>query len=179
MCTLDEQKDMLEFFNDLIMKLEETSNEALKTLIKSLFGGVITNLVISHTRQQHEQQSRARRERLQWKLVQHESCKYAWQDRMQEEAHLHLVQDFVVYTSTHTHKSCKYIYKMLLELTKRIPHSNSSVPPPLENEILCVSKSSVKHKLDTGRVLQQNFVSRQILTNVFVYDRVTDNINLR
>ena len=42
-----EQKDMQEFFTDLISKLEETSNEELKTLIKSLFGGVITNLVIS------------------------------------------------------------------------------------------------------------------------------------
>ena len=42
-----EQKDMQEFFTDLISKLEETSNVELKQLIKSLFGGVITNLVIS------------------------------------------------------------------------------------------------------------------------------------
>lgn len=42
-----EQKDMQEFFTDLISKLEETSNVELKKLIKSLFGGVITNLVIS------------------------------------------------------------------------------------------------------------------------------------
>ena len=42
-----EQKDMQEFFTDLISKLEETSNTELKHLIKSLFGGVITNLVIS------------------------------------------------------------------------------------------------------------------------------------
>lgn len=42
-----EQKDMQEFFTDLISKLEETSNTELKELIKSLFGGTITNLVIS------------------------------------------------------------------------------------------------------------------------------------
>ena len=42
-----EQKDMQEFFTDLISKLEETSNTELKELIKSLFGGIITNLVIS------------------------------------------------------------------------------------------------------------------------------------
>lgn len=42
-----EQKDMQEFFTDLISKLEETSNTELKDLIKKLFGGVITNLVIS------------------------------------------------------------------------------------------------------------------------------------
>ena len=42
-----EQKDMQEFFTDLISKLEETSNTELKSLIKNLFGGTITNLVIS------------------------------------------------------------------------------------------------------------------------------------
>jgi ubiquitin C-terminal hydrolase len=42
-----EQKDMQEFFTDLISKLEETSNGQLKPVIKELFGGVITNLVIS------------------------------------------------------------------------------------------------------------------------------------
>jgi len=42
-----EQKDMQEFFTDLISKLEETSNPELKNLIKNLFGGTITNLVIS------------------------------------------------------------------------------------------------------------------------------------
>ena len=41
-----EQKDMQEFFTDLISKLEETSNAELKTLIKQLFGGIITNLGI-------------------------------------------------------------------------------------------------------------------------------------
>ena len=38
---------MQEFFTDLISKLEETSNPELKNLIKNLFGGTITNLVIS------------------------------------------------------------------------------------------------------------------------------------
>ena len=42
-----EQKDMQEFFTDLIAKLEETSDVELKAVIKGLFGGVITNLVIS------------------------------------------------------------------------------------------------------------------------------------
>lgn len=42
-----EQKDMQEFFTDLISKLEETSDPGLKTSIKTLFGGVITNMVIS------------------------------------------------------------------------------------------------------------------------------------
>lgn len=42
-----EQKDMQEFFTDLISKLEETSDPRLKTCIKHLFGGVITNMVIS------------------------------------------------------------------------------------------------------------------------------------
>ncbi|KAL3873492.1 hypothetical protein ACJMK2_036602 [Sinanodonta woodiana] len=41
-----EQKDMTEFFIDLITKLEEMSFE-MKKLVKSLFGGVITNNVVS------------------------------------------------------------------------------------------------------------------------------------
>ncbi|XP_064621669.1 ubiquitin carboxyl-terminal hydrolase 34-like isoform X2 [Lineus longissimus] len=41
-----EQKDMTEFFTDLISKLEEMSPE-LKRLVKSLFGGVISNNVVS------------------------------------------------------------------------------------------------------------------------------------
>ncbi|CAH1793285.1 unnamed protein product [Owenia fusiformis] len=41
-----EQKDMTEFFTDLITKLEEMSPE-LRKLVKNLFGGVITNNVVS------------------------------------------------------------------------------------------------------------------------------------
>lgn len=41
-----EQKDMTEFFTDLISKIEEMSPD-LKALVKNLFGGKITNLVIS------------------------------------------------------------------------------------------------------------------------------------
>ena len=41
-----EQKDMTEFFTDLISKLEEMNPE-LKSLVKHLFGGVITNNVVS------------------------------------------------------------------------------------------------------------------------------------
>ena len=76
------------------------------------------------------------------------------------------------------YKSCRDIFKMLLELTKRIQHSNSSVPPPLENEILCVSKSGVKHKLDTVEVehIGQDLASNKILLQNS--SRVTDNIKL-
>ncbi|XP_037108825.1 ubiquitin carboxyl-terminal hydrolase 34 isoform X3 [Syngnathus acus] len=41
-----EQKDMTEFFTDLITKIEEMSHE-LKDTVKTLFGGVITNNVVS------------------------------------------------------------------------------------------------------------------------------------
>ena len=76
------------------------------------------------------------------------------------------------------YKSCRDIFKMLLELAKRIPHSNSSVPPPLENEILCGSKSSVKHKLDT---LEDEHFGQDLASNRILLQnssRVTDNIKL-
>ncbi|KAK6998655.1 ubiquitin carboxyl-terminal hydrolase 34-like isoform X2, partial [Biomphalaria glabrata] len=41
-----EQKDMQEFFTDIITKLEETSSE-MKTVIKEMFGGETTNNVVS------------------------------------------------------------------------------------------------------------------------------------
>jgi hypothetical protein len=41
-----EQKDMAEFFIDLVSKLEEMTPE-LKNLVKTLFGGVISNNVVS------------------------------------------------------------------------------------------------------------------------------------
>lgn len=41
-----EQKDMAEFFIDLVSKLEEMTPET-KTLVKTLFGGVISNNVVS------------------------------------------------------------------------------------------------------------------------------------
>uniref|UniRef100_A0A8D8RQZ4 ubiquitinyl hydrolase 1 n=1 Tax=Cacopsylla melanoneura TaxID=428564 RepID=A0A8D8RQZ4_9HEMI len=41
-----EQKDMAEFFIDLVSKLEEMTPE-LKTLVKTLFGGVLSNNVVS------------------------------------------------------------------------------------------------------------------------------------
>lgn len=41
-----EQKDMTEFFTDLISKLEEMGPQ-LKKLVKNLFGGIITNNVVS------------------------------------------------------------------------------------------------------------------------------------
>ena len=42
-----EQKDMQEFFTDLIGKLDETQHSMLKSVIKRLFAGTITNLVMS------------------------------------------------------------------------------------------------------------------------------------
>jgi ubiquitin carboxyl-terminal hydrolase 34 len=42
-----EQKDMQEFFTDLVSKLEECASPNLKALIKRLFAGTITNLVMS------------------------------------------------------------------------------------------------------------------------------------
>ena len=44
-----DQKDMAEFFIDLVSKLEETS-PALKTLVKTLFCGQLTNNVVSLVR---------------------------------------------------------------------------------------------------------------------------------
>jgi hypothetical protein len=41
-----EQKDMAEFFIDLVSKLEEMTPE-LKNLVKTLFGGMISNNVVS------------------------------------------------------------------------------------------------------------------------------------
>lgn len=41
-----EQKDMAEFFIDLVSKLEEMT-PALKTVVKNLFCGVISNNVVS------------------------------------------------------------------------------------------------------------------------------------
>lgn len=41
-----EQKDMAEFFIDLVSKLEEMTPE-LKTLVKTLFCGVLSNNVVS------------------------------------------------------------------------------------------------------------------------------------
>ena len=41
-----EQKDMAEFFIDLLSKLEEMTDE-LKTLVKKLFCGTTTNNVVS------------------------------------------------------------------------------------------------------------------------------------
>jgi hypothetical protein len=46
----------------------------------------------------------------------------------------------------HDYKSCRDIFKMLLEVVKRIPHSHSSYPIQLETELL-LTKSNSKHKL--------------------------------
>lgn len=45
------------------------------------------------------------------------------------------------------YKSCRDIFKMLLEAAKKMPHSNSSLPPPLEYEVGDSSGCTLKHKL--------------------------------
>lgn len=57
---------------------------------------------------------------------------------------LEAVKNFI---PQHDYKSCRDILKMLLEVIKRIPHSESSFPDPLETE-LSLSKSPKKRKLD-------------------------------
>lgn len=69
------------------------------------------------------------------------------------------------------YKTCRDIFKMLLEVVKRIPHSNSNLPLPLENEIV-FSKSSNKHKLDHDYDSSNNKI---ILQNI---SAVTDDVKL-
>ncbi len=69
------------------------------------------------------------------------------------------------------YKSCRDIFKMLLEVVKRIPHSNSYLPLPLENETL-FGKLSNKHKIDHEYDLSNN---KLILQNI---SAVTDDIKL-
>ena len=47
----------------------------------------------------------------------------------------------------HDYKSCRDIFKMLLEVVKKIPHSDSSYPPTLKTELFSI-KSAIKHKLN-------------------------------
>ncbi|CAF0729586.1 unnamed protein product [Brachionus calyciflorus] len=56
---------------------------------------------------------------------------------------LECIKNFI---SLHDYKSCRDIFKMLLEVVKKIPHENSSLPPQLETEFL-FPKSARKHKL--------------------------------
>ena len=69
------------------------------------------------------------------------------------------------------YKSCRDIFKMLLEVVKRIPHSNSYLPLPLENEFV-FGKSSNKHKIDQEYDSSNN---KLILQNI---SAVTDDIKL-
>jgi hypothetical protein len=45
------------------------------------------------------------------------------------------------------YKSCRDIFKMLLEVAKKVPHSSGDVPPSLENEVT-FNKNTFKHKID-------------------------------
>lgn len=64
------------------------------------------------------------------------------------------------------YKSCRDIFKMLLEVAKKIPHSNSSIPPPLENENVTVFTR--KHRLEDD--YDKNMLQKA--------SRVTDDIRL-
>ncbi len=51
------------------------------------------------------------------------------------------------------YKACRDIFKMLVELVKRIPHSSSSFPPPLESEkSLSETRASIKKSNEENRV---------------------------
>lgn len=68
------------------------------------------------------------------------------------------------------YKSCRDIFKMHLDVIKKMPHSNSSVPPPLENEH--PSSGFGKRKLDS----EQEEISNKILLQNS--SRATDDIKL-
>jgi len=74
------------------------------------------------------------------------------------------------------YKSCRDIFKMLLEVVKKVPHSNSSVPPPLENESNLPSSigstRASKHKL----LDFEQSASHQI--ELLNSSRLTDDIKL-
>jgi hypothetical protein len=71
------------------------------------------------------------------------------------------------------YKSCRDIFKMLLEVVKRIPHSNSNIPLPLENEIV-FTRSINKHKLDNEFETNLRNNKTLLLSN----SAVTDDIKL-
>lgn len=56
---------------------------------------------------------------------------------------LECIQNFI---TQHDYKSCRDILRMLLEVVKKIPHDESSIPPQLESEVM-VSKSVRRNKL--------------------------------
>lgn len=75
----------------------------------------------------------------------------------------------------HDYKSCRDIFKMLLEVVKRIPHSNSSYPPHLETELLFI-KSARKHKFLTDyNTFDDEYASVNSISNSSM---VTDDIKL-
>jgi hypothetical protein len=82
------------------------------------------------------------------------------------------------------YKSCRDIFRMLLEVIKRIPHSNSSYPPHLETEFL-FDKENKRRKLltDTSSTDLVNYEHMQTALNnnrlnAIVPSSVTDDIRL-
>jgi hypothetical protein len=79
---------------------------------------------------------------------------------------------------SHDYKSCRDIFKMLLEVVKRIPHSNSSYPPHLETELLFI-KSAHKHKLLSDyNSFQDIFFQSSSSSSSANLSLVTDDIKL-
>ena len=68
-------------------------------------------------------------------------------------------------TPLHDYKACRDIFKMLLDLVKRIPHSSSSYPPILKSEQSLTEISSRKAKSDRDFAKTKELMSRQSTDN--------------
>lgn len=85
---------------------------------------------------------------------------------------LDCIRNFI---TQHDYKSCRDILRMLLELVKKIPHDESSVPPQLESEAW-FSKSARKNKL----VADQNVLidDRPVIYHQAYHSSATNDIKL-
>lgn len=75
----------------------------------------------------------------------------------------------------HDYKSCRDIFKMLLEVIKRIPHSNSSFPPHLETELLFIKSPNKRKLLSDYNNFQDSFANTLSKNSTSM---VTDDIKL-
>lgn len=85
---------------------------------------------------------------------------------------LECIQNFI---TQHDYKSCRDILRMLLEVVKKIPHDESSIPPQLESEVM-ISKLARRNKLaeDLNLLIDEHAV---IFSPTFS-SSVTDDIKL-
>lgn len=75
----------------------------------------------------------------------------------------------------HDYKSCRDIFKMLLEVVKRIPHEKTNFPPQLETELL-FPKSARKHKLSADfSIFNDEYSGLYTLSSL---SKVTDDLKL-